>query len=234
MPANPEAEPSAPRDAEEMRLPDPEFVQHGDDVRDAKGHRIRIGVVWLVAPPMTPMVDEDEPELIGGCGERLRDRGSADQLDGSNPPRIRTGAPPSVILEGDLGRVPGVRRGRHRRSLSLVYGLHETGYTASPWNMLTSESSERIVEERRGDRVSGRMLASCCGVASRSLVNAIHCPSGDQTGWIQTFPSGEAADIRSVCVHHVDILGEVALAVANTIRAPSGDHEGSCPPPRRR
>ena len=96
---------------------------------------------------MTPMVDEDEPELIGGCGERLRDRGSADQLDRieeSTEDQDRRSAP-SVILEGDLGRVPGVRRGRHRRSLSLVYGPHETGYAASPWNsMLTSEPSERI------------------------------------------------------------------------------------------
>jgi hypothetical protein len=90
---------------------DLELVEHGDDIRDAKWHRIRIGVVWLVAPPVTPMVDEDEPELIGGCRERLRDGSPADELD-----RIEEatedqdgGAPTAVVLEKHADTVTCVR-----------------------------------------------------------------------------------------------------------------------------
>ncbi len=111
MPPDPEAEPSPPRDAEEMRPPDVQLVEHGDDIGDAKGHRIRVGVVRLVAPPVTPMVDEDEPEFIGRCRERLRDGSPADELD-----RIEEatedqdgGAPTAVVLENQADTVTCVR-----------------------------------------------------------------------------------------------------------------------------
>ena len=102
-----------------MRPLDLQFIEHGDDVRDAKGHRIRIGVVWLVAPPVTPMVDEDEPELIGGrsraparsgFGERARsDRGIR---RGSRPARRLRRRPrrymrtPSRAFVADAVRAP--------------------------------------------------------------------------------------------------------------------------------
>jgi hypothetical protein len=76
-----EAEPSAPGYADEVRALDPERIEYGDDVRDARGHRIRLGIVRLVAPTVTSMVDVDEPELIGEVLQRSRYRCVSDQLD---------------------------------------------------------------------------------------------------------------------------------------------------------
>ena len=58
-----EAEPSSPRDTDEMRTFDPKCVEDREDVRDAQQHRVGAHLIRLVAATVTSVVDEDEAEL---------------------------------------------------------------------------------------------------------------------------------------------------------------------------
>src|SRR5438132_5621390 len=83
-----------PGDPDEMRSLDVELVEDRHDVRDAESHLVGLGLVGLVAPTVTSVVDEDEPELVSDLLEGPGDRGGPSSSTGSrNPPRTTTGEP---------------------------------------------------------------------------------------------------------------------------------------------
>ena len=63
-------------------------------VRDPQRHGVGLRFVRLVAPPVTPVIDVDEPELFGKLVQLSGDGAPRTSLTGPrNPPSITTGAP---------------------------------------------------------------------------------------------------------------------------------------------
>ena len=170
-------------------------------------------------------------------GSRRPDRGR----DASTEPSRAAGPRSFAILPGARRSDPTTprsgwstcccSRSKGRRTCSprwgdgsASYGAHETGSAASlSSSRVTSEPSGRITYSESPEKITSpdRLLSCCAGVASRSLANAIHRPSGDQTGK-RSRPSQSVSltDVRSVRVHHEHILGEVALALGEHDPAP--------------
>jgi len=70
MLAEREAQPGAPRGAEEMRTLDAERVEDCDSVPDTRRQRVGARLAWLVAAALTAMIGEDRPELAAqGSGQ---------------------------------------------------------------------------------------------------------------------------------------------------------------------
>src|SRR3990170_1572088 len=95
-----------------MRALELELVEYGHDVRDAQGHRIRLGLVRLIAASVTSMVDIDEPELAGELLQSPGDRRASDHLDRieESPEDRDRHAFAANILEVHAARVTSVRR----------------------------------------------------------------------------------------------------------------------------
>ena len=133
---------------------------------------------------------------------RTRSRGRVLALPGRRPSGGRA-APGTVSSAGS------------RRSL-LPYDAQDTGTAESLSNsFVTSDPSARITYRESPVKIcSPERLASCTVAgASRSLANATHSPSGDQTGKrVDPPPVREPPHARSVRVHHVDVQLVVPVA----------------------
>lgn len=109
--ADAEAEPPAPRDAEEMGILDAKIVEDRHRIGDAQRQRVGGRVVRLAAAAVAGVVDIDGVELVGG--QRLGDRRGPHQVDRLSEPTVdhAAGAVDLVVHLMAVQRVLRVRPG---------------------------------------------------------------------------------------------------------------------------
>jgi len=119
MLAKAETQPSAPGDPDEVCSLDVELVEDRDNVRHAESHLVGLRFVGFIAPTVTSVVDEDDPEIAGHRLEGSGDRSRPNQLNWIEEPTEDANRETltAVIFEVNASRIARVRREWHRSVL---------------------------------------------------------------------------------------------------------------------